>query len=223
MALTSRRVASSLVAVLLGWTVGGCSNDDDSQDSDTPRVTVAAPDAADAELFLTETDLRDIGFDRITAGELEDVPLFENPDPRGPCGGSVPPVPLTGAIGRTFAQDDVVLVELVSEAGPDAEAYLAALRADTGRAPCDGFQSQTNTGATQAVSDIAVVDLTTVGDGALAWTSSITVSGIKTTAGAVALLAGDHLAFIQVHSAITQLTPIQLQLIAERAAERLLA
>jgi hypothetical protein len=61
-----------------------------------------------------ESDVHAAGWPDAVAGDLdEDVAVFENPDPRGPCGGAVPQAPLEGSVARSFSTPDTVVIELV--------------------------------------------------------------------------------------------------------------
>jgi hypothetical protein len=76
------------------------------------------------------------------------------------------------------------------------QTYLSASLADSHQ-PCIPYDSQTNTGSTQHVSAIHVVDLSSLGVPALAWKSTITQGGRSITGGAIVIEADPTFVFLQ--------------------------
>ena len=127
--------------------------------------------------------------------------------------------PLEGAVGRAFSGDPSV-VELVLPSTARSRAYVEAVLEDSRSVECESYESETNTGATQHVSDIRILDLSDIGEIAVGFTATVEVQGATGSVGAV--LIGDHgwFAFIQFFG--NSLPPADVIVtLAERAADRL--
>ena len=165
--------------------------------SDTPRVTVREAASDEALLLLTESDVRGIdGLSDAVAKNFNDIPVFENPDPRGPCGAVAPQLPLDDAVGRSFSSASLVVFEILVPDDAAQRDYLASLLADRTEG-CPDYQSQTNLGITQTVSDVHFVDITDATTTSIAWTSTIEVLGRQGFGGLVVLEVNGRMAFIQ--------------------------
>jgi hypothetical protein len=136
------------------------------------------------------------GLQGAVARDLDDLSIFENPDPRGPCGAPAPSLPAPAA-GRGFQAAQVLAFELLAVDTEEAAAYLDALQADA-RPGCPGYESETNVGGTQRVGDIAFVDVAGVGDAAIAWTLRIEAPGGQVFGGVGAVRRAGTVAFVQV-------------------------
>ena len=98
------------VVILAG---GACSSSGSNPSSTTPRITSSKVGAASKAKLLTARDVQRVaGFTGARAQELASVPLFENPDPRGPCGGHVSGLSTKGGYGRAFATTQRQLVQI---------------------------------------------------------------------------------------------------------------
>ena len=219
-----RRLRTAVAAaVLLGLV--GCGGSEDGEggkagSSQTPRITVASEASEDQDALLTEQDLHGItGFEGVVAAEVKDVPFYENPDPRGPCGATVPAIAFDGAFGRTFRSDRVQLLQLVLPSSPRQKQQLAAYQADV-RPDCPAYESRTNTGDTQHVSDISVLALDDLGVPAVGWASTIELGGQRVQGGVVLADVGDRFVFLQFY-ARTLPTPSDLHELARRSVDRL--
>jgi hypothetical protein len=230
----TKRWQVALAAVLSLAPLLGCGDDDGGDDgagadttvangpidgeSDTPLITVdeGRVDAA----LLSEAEVRSVeGFSAVVATEFSDVPMFENPDPRGPCGGVVPELPVgSDATGRSFLSDRAVVIQLVMPFDSNAEAFADAYLADIDD-PCADFDSLTNTGATQHVSGVDLVDLVELPEGVtgVAWTGTIAIGDQSTEVAAVALQGAEDLTFLQVLS-VAPIDPEALHDLAALAA-----
>lgn len=192
----------------------GCSDSDPGAESLTPQVTVEATDLDDA--LLEASDIGDLIGD-VQAQPLDAVAVFENPDPRGPCGAPVPPVPTSGASGRAFESAVALVIQLVLPRTEEVDEFMAAQLANVVE-PCGPYESTTNVGTVQEVSDIEAVELPEL-DG-FAMTAEIDSGGAVAFAwagaaqseGAVTLLFGFAAAAAPVDV---------VQTLVERAAERL--
>lgn len=209
-----------LVAVSLLLVGTACDSADDAGGSNTPRVTVDES-GSDSSRFLLDVDVvRDIGgLEDVVAQEIKDLPVFENPDPRGPCGGVVPQLPIDGAVGRAFTAPSTSAIQLVADESPVRREYLAALVADR-RDGCDSYTSTTNRGDLQTVSDIRFLDAAELPDGAVAWISRIDVTGGTLYGGAAFALVDGHMVALQIQS-MAPVQPATLQQLVERAAAQL--
>ncbi|MDO8363414.1 MAG: hypothetical protein Q7V88_11000 [Actinomycetota bacterium] len=80
----------SMVALCLTLSVAGLASCDDEANvggSKTPRITVDEAASDGSAFLLKEPVVRTIaGLSDVVAQDFGDVPIFENPDPRGPCG-----------------------------------------------------------------------------------------------------------------------------------------
>lgn len=217
-----RHLGTAVVAAVVLLGLVGCSGGEGGKggSSRTPRITVASEAPEDQDALLTEQDLHGItGFEGVVAAEVKDVPFHENPDPRGPCGATVPAIAFEGAFGRTFRSDRVQLLQLVLPSSPRQKHQLAAYQADV-RPDCPPYESGTNTGDTQRVSDITVLALDDLGVPAVGWASTIELGGQRVQAGVVLADVGDRFVFLQFH-ARTLPTPSDLHELARRSVDRL--
>jgi hypothetical protein len=189
--------------------------------STTPQVTVQEHLVDGADLLLAGDEVRAIpGFAGVSVKEIRDVPIFKNPDTRGPCGAVVREVRLAGAVGRVFAGEQTTF-EFVSVAGPEDEAIVAELLADH-PTPCGPYQSTTNQGLTQTVSEIAFVDLPQSSGPAVAWVSRIDVRGTTGYGAAAMIIAAGHVALIQTQSS-TPPDPVRFRVLVKKAIAKLAA
>jgi hypothetical protein len=187
--------------------LAACSSDGGSgataTDGDTTVAGTSDPIAGD--VLLTEDELRTVpGFETGTVQAFNSVPSFSNPDPRGPCGGTATNPPLDGAAGTAYTQgNSVAAFHLVVPTTPVQTSYLTALAQDR-KDPCPTWESTTNTGATQTVSNTTFVDVGDLAGEALSWTSTIS-SGEATAYAGVLIVVDDQVtSLLQVQS----LTPI---------------
>ena len=216
---------AALGALVLGLAAcggggGGGGGDRQVNASETPQITTAAAPAKDEAALLTEQDVHAIsGFEGVVAAEVDDLPFYENPDPRGPCGGSAPALAFDGAFGRTFRSDRVQLIELVTPSSVRQKEQLTAYRGDV-RPDCPPYDSRTNTGDTQHVSGISMLALKDLGVPAIGWASTIEVQGRRVQGGVVLAEVGERFLFLQFH-ALSLPPSSALQELARQAVDRL--
>lgn len=202
----SRRLVGSLAAVAAFTVLAACSSDGDSTESNTPQVTVSdTAGPAATGVLLTEEELRTVpGFETGTLQAFNSVPAFTNPDPRGPCGGKATNPPLDGAAGTAYSEgNSVAAFHLIVPTTPVQTSYLSALAKDR-KDPCPTWESVTNTGSTQTVSDTQFVDISDLADDGLSWTATITSGEAKAYAGVLIIVDDTVTSLLQVQS----LTPI---------------
>jgi hypothetical protein len=211
-----------MVAVAL-VVLGGCAREAASPfegGSETPRITTPAPTADLAATLLTEDDLAGVpGLSSAVASELGDAELFENPDPRGPCGTPVAPMPGPAA-GRAFAGDTATLVQVVYERADELDSFVDEITRDLVPG-CGPHESRTNIGTTQQVSEPTPLDTAGVGDRAIGWTTEITSAGQTAAAGVILVVADGRATALQFLAA--EDSPVDLVPLARAAADRLVA
>lgn len=191
-----------------------------SANSTTPRISLNDDEGDLSSYLLTGSDVAAIeALDLSTATDFNDVPTFENPDLRGPCGGVMPELDLAGAAGRAFVGTSSTAHAIVLESDAERRRVLLALQADADE-PCGSFESTTNTGHTQLVSDISLLKFPVDDVDAVGWTSKIEV-GLQSVYGGVWLFETDgRIALIQYVRAVPVSESAMIAL-AERAYERL--
>jgi hypothetical protein len=202
-----------------GGVSGALATESTQIQSNTPRITVGEDQTERSAMLLTADDMRGIeGLEDVTAVEMTDYPVYENPDPRGPCGGIAPPLPLDDPVGRGFSSSSlpISVFELITRRGADQDAYLDAMQADR-RDECGPFESTTNVGQTQSVSEISFVDVQDLGVPAISVTERIEIAGQFAHVGVVLLLVDDGMIVIQMQST----APIDAVMVAEIAERSL--
>jgi hypothetical protein len=215
MFLPTRRVA--IAAVMAASLLAACTSDDSQ--SSTPQIGLD-DDSSLVDRLLKPDDVALIsGFDGVEVRDLEEFPVFENPDPRGPCGAPVSVPPLDGAAGRAQTGATIGLIQFVTPASPEYQAYITTLLTDQGP-PCDRYTSETNTGEIQNVSEIVLYDADGEGVRGVAWTSLVEVDTKSIYLGVIAVEAAESIAFVQVQSAFA-IPQEGMQLLTELAVLRL--
>ncbi|MBI2168930.1 MAG: hypothetical protein HYU28_05445 [Actinobacteria bacterium] len=199
--------------------VGLACDAGDPVQSQTPRITAAEPGRRDETVLLTEDDVARLeGFEGARATEIDDVPIFENPDPRGPCGGVAPDLQFPGAIGRAFTSEKLVVFEFVAPRSAAHDEALAAFQSDA-RPGCRSYDSLTNTGDRQLVSEITLLDLSDLGVPSVGWTSTIKVRNEESVGGLIAAAVGTRFLVVQVNG-LELPPPKSLRELARRAVKR---
>ena len=133
--------------------------------SQTPRITTGvAPAQLSADLVGAD-DLRASGFPAdAQLVPVNDVKVFEDPDPRGPCGAPVPKPDLSHAAGVGIRSSAVSGVEFVTSLPAQQATTFVSAYLDDSRPGCPSFESTTNTGSRQHMTLVRVVDVGAVGD-----------------------------------------------------------
>lgn len=181
-----RTVLVALVASACGGGGGGTS-------AKTP-VTVAVFGPLDAAL-LTQTQLRQVpGFATTKVTPLQAPVLFEDPDPRAPCGAKVPKLSLRDAVGIAMTAESIrggaqLVIRLPSGA---AKGYLDARQANTSKG-CPEYETTTNQGAKQRVLLVRVVRLHREFDQALAVVTALKIGDNVRAATQIEVRRGDIL------------------------------
>lgn len=143
-------------ALVCALALAACT-DDGSPESTTPEVSTDESSPL-TDFVLAEQSVGSIAaFEGVVATPFSDTEVFENPDPRGPCGGESPPPPLEGTAGAVFAGSAVTVVQVVAE-GPEVDEFFEAQMADIVES-CGPYQSTTNVETAQQVDEIDVTEL----------------------------------------------------------------
>lgn len=161
-----------LAVVLLGACNGGGGG------ATGPTSTIPSTGALDAAL-LTQSQLRRVpGLSTATVSGLPTVDVFDDPDPRGACGGSVPRLGLADAIGTAWKATTIRSGAQVVLRRPakELQQYLAA-RIKDARADCPVFEIKNRAGATQEMKFERAVSVTRNADQSLAIVLAVRVNG----------------------------------------------
>jgi hypothetical protein len=165
--------------------------------SNTPRVTVGEPADDVADLLLAARDVEAVdGLQDAAASDVDDIEVYENPDPRGPCGARLDAPPTPDA-GRVLTAGGITALQLVYADASEIDRHVDVLEGDL-RPGCGPHESLTNFGAVQQVAEPVALDTTGVGDRAVGWTTAITVDGETAYAGLVLAIGGGHATGLQV-------------------------
>lgn len=129
--------------------------------STTPRISDDPSASRDTSLLLTAADVgAATGLKGVVSEDLANAGVFENEDPRGPCGTPVPQLPTAGGYGRGFRADGdrLRVVELVMPTSTATRSYLDAVVADT-RHSCGPYTVRAANGDVHHISDVEILDL----------------------------------------------------------------
>jgi hypothetical protein len=178
------------VALLLG----ACGGHKGANRSNTPRITVAG-DGPLARGLLTQAQLRQVpGLAGATVTSLKETAVFEDPDPRGPCGARVPAVSLADAAGAAIKADTVRSgAEFVARQKPGAAKRYLDARIANAQAGCPEFETKTNQGVTQRVLLVRIVSLPEEPQQALAVVTAIKIADSVRAATAIEVRRDDIL------------------------------
>lgn len=196
----------------------GCGVSESSR-SQTPRIEERAASELTSSL-LTTADLRSVpGLPRdVEAVSLDVVGLYENPDPRGPCGAKIhTPAPSRSRGVGLRSQQDFGWEFVFGLSLAEAKAYVGSVIADT-RAGCPEHRSTTNTGSVQRVRLERIVDVGAVGDEQVASTFALTNNGHTMRGAQITIRKANRVAEVVF---FTPFSDNVLRAVAARAAARL--
>jgi hypothetical protein len=208
------------LALALAW--GACSGSESG--SSTPRITArsSASEALAGSLLSTD-DVRSVAAQPrdVTVVSIDDLSLFENPDPRGPCGARIAFPDLGSGVGAGIqALSGLQGFEFVLRPNrPTADEFVDATESDT-REGCASYTSRTNTGSMQSVKLLRVVQLPRLVDAETASVLAITNNGVRTEAATIVMRRADVVAVVGLFGPIVP-TDDTLVALAEKAAEKL--
>jgi hypothetical protein len=192
-----RFTTAALIATTM--VLAACSDSDEAR-SNTPRVTVDEDAETNlvSRLLTVEQVEKALGGSGLSQADISETPVFENPDPRGPCGAVVPQFRLgEGTVGRSFGASNVTIVQFITPTSAVTSAYLDAIVGDA-LPGCSGFESETNQGLMQQVSEIEIVDVTSAPTGAVAYTSRVDIGGQTAYVAAVTVADREVTTYLQV-------------------------
>ncbi len=176
----------------------GGGGGEESDESQTPRLRTGSRTAL-ADALLTTGDLRSVrGLPAdIEAVSLDGLALFEDPDPRGPCGARIDQPDFARGQGVGLRSDQVAgFIAVVRLSVAQARAYMKALVADT-RLGCPPHERRTNTGSIQRVKRVKAVD---IGDQGSAARVTITSEGKTVDALQIAVRRADRVVVLVLFS-----------------------
>jgi hypothetical protein len=182
-----------VVAAMMALALPACSSDPPRSGSVEPgaiRITEGRTSAALTTALLTIQDFPRAGLLGLTEVDLEEGPLYENPDPRGPCGAtSASRLKFQDAAIAFFQSPSGVSVlhALWNLPPGQAAAVLAEARADM-RPGCPPFESDTPFGGPQVNEFLGAIDLPSIGEDRLALSHRIEGPAGGTVYGTVALI-----------------------------------
>jgi hypothetical protein len=146
--------------LLVVLVLGACGGHKGANGSNTPRITVGLEGPL-APGLVTQPQLRQVpGLSSAKVTSLLHASVFQDPDPRGPCGAKVPVVSLDDAVGAAISAQTIRSgAEFVTrlEAGA-AQRYLDARMADA-TPGCPEYVTTTHQGASQRVLLVRIVRL----------------------------------------------------------------
>ena len=178
--------------------LAACSNSDEAR-SNTPQITVdqGAQTNLVSGLLTVEQVEQALGGSGLTQADISQTPVFENPDPRGPCGAAVPQLPLgEGTVGRSFGASNITIIQFITPTSKVTSAYMDAIVSDS-TAGCSAFESKTNQGLTQHVSDIEIVNVTSAPTGVVAYTSRVDVGAQTAYVAAITVADSEVTTYLQ--------------------------
>jgi hypothetical protein len=179
-------VVPALLAAACGGGGGGAG---------TPRVTVG-PRGPLEEALLTATQIRQVpSLSTAKVAPLAALGVFDDPDPRAPCGATVPRLALTDVAAIGISAENIRGgAQLIARLGPgEAKRYLDARQADTSKG-CPPYDVETDNGTTQRVQLVRVVRVHREFDQALAVVLAVTVGTTVRAATEIEVRRGDILA-----------------------------
>ena len=184
-----------LAVGLIVLALAACGGSKGANRSNTPRITVGA-DGPLAPGLLTQSQLRQLpALSTATVTSLKETAMFEDPDPRGPCGAHVPVVSLGDAAGvairaATIRSGTEFVARLKRGA---AKRYLEARMANTTDG-CPEYATTTHEGVTQRVLLVRNVRLDDEFQQALAVVVAIKIHDSVRAATEIEVRHGDVLA-----------------------------
>jgi hypothetical protein len=183
-------VAVGVVALL---TLGGCGGSKAAPQT-APQITVSTEGPLSPAL-LSGSQLRRVpGFSTASVTPFAAVKVFEDPDPRGPCGGNVPVLKLDDAVGLSWSAQTIrggAQLVIRRPAG-EVKRYLTARLSDI-RPQCDIYTTKTAEGVTQEVKYEGAIRVAPQADQSLAVVTAIKINGEVRAATAIEVRRGDVL------------------------------
>lgn len=205
--LRGLRIRTCLGPVVLLLVASACTNEQSPEEGPTPtapQITEAAEDPALIGSLLSLEELE--GASRAPSGliqqPVQDASLFENPDPRAPCGARIDQPAAKDAAIAAFATaqpPQLTLFHMVWNLPEgEAQALVEGVRSDI-NPNCPPFVSKTPTGE-QRAQFLKEIPLSGLGSDAVAASLRITVSGLSAYAVLAVVRDGTRLSLLSVFS-----------------------
>ncbi|MFN2527033.1 MAG: hypothetical protein ABR505_12360 [Actinomycetota bacterium] len=202
-----------------------CTSDDETAEPAAPQITDAAddPELSQSLISLEEVESAPGAPEGLVEQPVQDSALYENPDPRGPCGAQVIQPAFKDAAIAAFGTTQPPQATLVNAVwdlpAREAAAFLAATKEDI-KPNCPPFVSRTPFGQ-QRVEFLGEIPLIDLADDAVATRSRIILKDQPTLyAGAALVRADTRLSIVIVFSE----DPVRaqfIQVVANLAAAKL--
>ena len=168
-----RRLGAVGVALLLA--LGACGGSKAPPPS-APQVTLSSDGPLTPAIVGASLLRRVPGFSEAVLQPLADVTLFEDKDPRGPCGAKVPGLKLTDALGSSWTAQTIRGGAQIVVRRPAGEArrYLTSRLNDISP-KCAPYTAKSAQGVTQTVKYEAAVRIARDADQSLATVSAVRI------------------------------------------------
>lgn len=172
------RVNKLATAALLSMVISVACSDGTGREPSTPQITEGADDEQLTASLISLEEIETVSNAPANLVEqpIQDVSVFENPDPRGPCGAKIPQPAFEDAALVAFATTQpphATIVQAVWDLpGNRAEKFLEAHRRDA-RPGCAVYTSTTPTGT----QEVEFLEEVAVPGDALATTVRLSVQG----------------------------------------------
>ncbi len=177
--------------IALALVLGACSNGGAA----APTASTVPSNGPLAPALLTQSQLRRVpGLSTTTLSGLPKIDVFDDPDPRGPCGRSIPRLGLADAIGASWHAESIRAGAQVVLRRPAAElqSYMQA-RIQNAVADCPAFEVTSRRGTKQQMKFDASVSITRNADQSLAVVMAIKVNGTVRAATTIEVRTGNVL------------------------------
>ena len=165
---------AAIVALLLP--LASCSNG--GTNAQAPTTTVPVP-AEVSSALLTASKLRRVpGFSTAKVANVASLEVFDDPDPRGPCGTPVPRLDLSDAAGAGWATSTIRTGAQIVLRRPakELQSYVAARIRDA-RGGCPVFTVKNRAGEPQEMRFAEAIGVTRDADQSLAVVTAVRVEG----------------------------------------------
>lgn len=160
--------------------------------SSTPRLRTS-DDQLERGLLNLDSLRAVPGLSNVTAQPTEESAVFQDPDPRGPCGAVISPLSLSRSAVAVFVGPGITVIELVIQTSEGkARTYFDEMLEDA-KPGCQAYASKTNQGKTQRV-DTELVELGPLGDQRLGLRAEIDVGSQTIHFGRASIRIGNRVA-----------------------------
>lgn len=183
-----------MAVTLLGACNGGASGNKAQPTPSGPTTTLATTGPLDPAL-INQSQLRRVpGFSTALVAPLADAVAFDEPDPRGPCGASMPVLAFDEAAATGWRASNLRAGGQVVVRRPAGElqSFMAARIRDA-RENCPAFEMKNRQGQMQISKFDAAVHVTRNADQSLAVVMAVRVNGVLRAATTIEVRTGNLL------------------------------